>query len=240
MTGFNCATNLTENLGMSDYKILIVDHDFGFASDTKEFLEKNGFTCYLALSHQKGLELAMKHVPDILLCEVDLPERDGVDLIRAIRSMGMLHSVYILMLSSRGDNFLQIMAYNSGADDFMVKPLSERLLLVKIQSLIKRICGTVNVVSQKNSQGIRIDYERYLIIRGKEEIELPKKEFEILSLLYKNPRRVYSREEIKDEIWKTGDDVKSRTIDVHIKKLREKIGEHLIRTIKGVGYKFEQ
>lgn len=226
---------------MSEPSILIVDKDYGFASDTKDFLVKNGFKVNLALSFQKGLELALKHIPVLIICELDLPERDGVEFCREIRSVGLMRQSYFMLLSSRNDNFVQILAYNSGADEFLTKPISERLLLSKIQAIFRRLeSGSGQVNNELMGDHLRIDFERYLAIRGTREIELPKKEFQILTLLYKNPKRVFSREEIKNEIWEDSADVKSRTIDVHVKKLREKIGEGLIKTIKGVGYKFDQ
>lgn len=221
--------------------ILIIDHNYGFASDIKEFLEKNDFSVHLALSSQKGAELALKHLPALILCEVDLPDKDGIELCREFRNIGLLKPSYIIMLSERNENFLQITAYNSGADDFLAKPLSERLLLSKIQSICRRLgSGNMKAFQSQSENGLHIDFERYIAIRGENEIELPKKEFQILTLLYKHPRKVFSRDEIKSEIWGDDDEVKSRTIDVHVKKLREKIGGDLIKTIKGVGYKFDQ
>lgn len=226
---------------MSEPSILIVDKDYGFASDTKDFLVKNEFKVNLALSFQKGLELALKHIPVLIICELDLPERDGVEFCRELRSVGLMRQSYFMLLSSRNDNFVQILAYNSGADEFLTKPISERLLLSKIQAIFRRLeSGSGPVNNELMGDHLRIDFERYLAIRGTREIELPKKEFQILTLLYKNPKRVFSRDEIKNEIWEDSADVKSRTIDVHVKKLREKIGEGLIKTIKGVGYKFDQ
>lgn len=226
---------------MSDKRILIIDSDYGFVSDLKDILEKNYSQVYFAMSFQKGIEIAIKVIPDLIICEVDLPDRDGLEFCKEVRSIGILRSGYFLLLSSRSDNFLQIHAYNTGVDEFMVKPVSERLLLSKVQSVFRRadqlIAGSPMAAS---STSLRIDFERYVAVRSDKEIELPKKEFEILTLLYKSPKRVFSREEIKREIWGESDDVKYRTIDVHVKKLREKIGDDLIKTIKGVGYKFDQ
>jgi two-component system alkaline phosphatase synthesis response regulator PhoP len=226
---------------MPEQKILLIDNDYGFVSDIKELLEKNGFQVFLALSSQKGMELARTHFPSLILLEVDLPEMDGLEICRELRKISAFHGSYIVFLSSRNDNYIQILAYNTGADDFLMKPISERLLLSKVGAYFRRIESSSGTSEKRQGPPVlRIDYEKYLIIKDKREIELPKKEFEILSLLYKNPRRVFSRDEIKQRIWGDDDSIKNRTIDVHVKKLREKIGDELIKTIKGVGYKLDQ
>jgi two-component system, OmpR family, alkaline phosphatase synthesis response regulator PhoP len=223
---------------MKDSRILIIDSDYGFASNLKEILEKNGFAnVTLTLSAQKGLEYARNFHPAIVFLEVDLPVTDGIEVCTELRKISQMNQSFIVFISTQEDKYIQMTALNSGADDYLIKPVSERLFLSRVNAYLRRLQFVIRNGS-KNASSLRMDFEKYLVIRNNEEVELPKKEFEILTLLFKNPRKVFSRQEIQDEIW--GEEhVKSRTIDVHIKNLREKIGGHFIRTVKGVGYKLE-
>lgn len=222
-----------------DSTVLFIDNDLNHVERMKELLDNSGFTVYFALSVSKGLELLEKHHPELLFLEIDLPEKDGIELCSEIRKNNKYTNLFIAFLSKRNDTYIQISAYNAGADDFLLKPISERLLISKIKSYLRRSISTGSE-NHHSTNGIKIDFEKYLVLIGDLEIELPKKEFEIISLLFNNPRKVFSRNEIKQQIWGASDDVKSRTIDVHIKKLREKVGNRYIKTIKGVGYKLDQ
>lgn len=220
--------------------ILLIDNNYETIEGLKELLEQNGFQVYFALSSGKGLELLRLHQPNIVLLEVDIPERDGLEICSEIREQTRYNATYIIFYSQKNDNFLQISAFNHGADDFIQKPCSQRLLISKLRSYLRRQNYNRGAALPNEQNHLQIDFEKYLVVKGSEAIELPKKEFEILTLLYNSPGKVFSRDEIKNQIWGMNGDVKNRTIDVHVKKLREKIGEEFIKTIKGVGYKLEQ
>lgn len=220
--------------------ILFIDNDLDHVEKMKDLLEQNGYTVYFALSVSKGLELFGKHQPKLLFLEIDLPEQDGIEVCNELRKNNRNQLLYIVFLSKRNDTYIQISAYNAGADDFLFKPVSERLLLTKIKSYFRRASVTNHETTIVGNPVMKIDFEKYLVLIGDNEIELPKKEFEIITLLFNNPRKVFSRDEIKNKIWGHNGDVKNRTIDVHVKKLREKIGDRFIKTIKGVGYKLDQ
>jgi two-component system alkaline phosphatase synthesis response regulator PhoP len=225
----------------SETKILLIDNDYGFASDLIEFLEKKGFKTWLALSAQKAKEILQTVTPDVILIELELSDSNGIDLCQEFRKKSHLKNTFIAFQSAQSDNFIQISALNSGADDFLVKPLNSHLLLSKINSYLRRISPQSILSKNGNSQTeeLVIDPEKYVVYKGAKELELPRKQFEILWLMYRNPRKVFSREDLKNEIWEDPKDVNNRTIDVHIKKLREIIGDKFIKTIKGVGYKLD-
>lgn len=225
----------------SETKILLIDNDYGFASDLIEFLEKKGFKTWLALSAQKAKEILQTVTPDVILIELELSDSNGIDLCVEFRKKSHLKNTFIAFQSAQSDNFIQISALNAGADDFLVKPLNSHLLLSKINSYLRRISPQSIMSKNGNNQTeeLIIDPEKYVVYKGTKELELPRKQFEILWLMYRNPRKVFSREDLKNEIWEDPKDVNNRTIDVHIKKLREIIGDKFIKTIKGVGYKLD-
>jgi len=225
----------------SETKILLIDNDYGYASDLSEFLTKKGFKVWLALSSQKTKEILQTVTPDVILIEVELSDSNGIDLCMDLRKKTHLKNTFIAFQSSQSDNFIQISALNAGADDYLVKPVNSHLLLTKINSYLRRISPQSILSKNGNNQTeeLLIDPEKYVVYKGTKELELPRKQFEILWLMYRNPRKVFSREDLKNEIWEDPKDVNNRTIDVHIKKLREIIGDKFIKTIKGVGYKLD-
>lgn len=225
----------------SEIKILIIDNDYGYASDLLEFFEKKGYKTSLALSSAKAKEIVQTVTPDIILLEVELSDSNGIELCAELRKKPHLKTCFIAFQSKQSDNFIQISALNAGADDFLVKPVSTHLLLSKIQSYIRRISPVPVFSRNGNNQAeqLVIDPEKYVVYKEGKELELPRKQFEILWLMYRNPRKVFSRDDLKNEIWSDPKDVNNRTIDVHIKKLREIIGDKFIKTIKGVGYKLD-
>lgn len=225
----------------SETKILIIDNDYGYASDLTEFLQKKGFKTWLALSSLKAKEIIQTVTPDIILLEVELSDSNGIDLCMELRKKPHFKNTIIVFQSIQSDNFLQISALNAGADDFLVKPLNSHFILSKIHSYIRRASPQAVYSKSGNhvSDQLQIDPEKYVVYKGTKELELPRKQFEILWLMYRNPRKVFSREDLKNEIWEDPKNVNNRTIDVHIKKLREIIGDKFIKTIKGVGYKLD-
>jgi len=200
-----------------------------------EFLIKEGFTVFqLDETDKLALQVEDKQ-PDLLLLPVELKNGNGIDLCHQLKSASD-KQFFIILISQRKEDFRLIAGLDSGADDFIFQPVQERVLLSRIKALLKR-----KILSQADwqEQALVIDKDRFLIIKDGKEFYLPKKEFEILSLLYSKPNKVFSREEIKNAIWDNFERVRSRTVDVHIRKIREKIGEELISTVKGVGYRLD-
>lgn len=228
------------------YRILIADDD----PDIHEFitysLKKEGYKVDSALNGFQAIELAAKKHPDLILLDIMMPGMDGIETCQQIRSNEGLNDVLIVFLTARGEDYSQIAGFDAGGDDYIVKPIKPKLIIKKIESLLRRkerannITGLIDSPNQLiEFDGLKIYPEKHLVIKNNEEVFLPKKEFKLLLLLSSKPGKVFTREEIYVYIW--GDDVivGDRTIDVHIRKLREKIGSGFIKTVKGIGYKFE-
>jgi two-component system, OmpR family, alkaline phosphatase synthesis response regulator PhoP len=219
-------------------KILLIDDE----SDIVEFISYNlkhvGFEVFSASNGPSGIELAKKHKPDLILLDVMMPQMDGIETCYEIRKTDELKQIIVVFLSARNEDFSQIAAFDSGANDYINKPIKPKLLIKKIQGLLQ--ISISNKEIEKNTvqfESLKIDHEAYKITFEEKEFELPKKEFELLSLMASNPNKVFKRDEILDSVWGNDVVVGDRTIDVHIRKLREKLGNDKIITIKGVGYK---
>jgi two-component system alkaline phosphatase synthesis response regulator PhoP len=201
-------------------------------------LEKEDFEVYTASNGKEAVEVAKKTIPDLIIMDVMMPEMDGMEACRVIRETPGLKNTLITFLTARNEDYSQIAGFEAGADDYIAKPIRPRLLVSKIRAMMRR--NITSEISEQVSLGpIQIDKEKYLVIKEGESIQLPKKEFELLLLLSSAPGRVFTRENILNTIWGNDVIVGDRTIDVHIRKLREKLGDDLFKTIKGVGYKFE-
>ena len=185
-----------------------------------------------------AIEIAKKFRPDLILLDVMMPEMDGIETCTILRGMPEMKSTLIAFLTARGEDYSQIAGFDSGADDYLTKPIKPRVLVSRVKALLRRTSGGTEQISE-SVNGISIDREKYLVVKDGEELNLPKKEFELLALLLSKPGKVFTREVILNEVWGQDIVVGDRTIDVHIRKLREKIGEDLIKTVKGVGYKIE-
>lgn len=219
-------------------KILLVDDD----PDILEFLtyniQKEGYYVETADNGKDALKKLENFKPDLIILDVMMPEMDGIETCDEIRKQSKFNDTIITFLTARGEYYSQIAGFESGADDYITKPIKPKLLMSKIKSLLRR--KNIDFSAQKDeSQRFIIDKERFLVIKDMKEISLPKKEFEILSFLASTPNKVFTREEIYHKIWGDNIFVGDRTIDVHIRKIRQKVGEEIIKTIKGVGYKFE-
>ena len=201
-----------------------------------DYLNTEGFNLIKA-ENGKGLYKKIeKHSPDLILLPVEMSSNNGIDLCQTIKSGRKTADISIILMSNKKEEFTQVVGLESGADDFLFHPVHERVLLGRVKALLKRKkSGNFDFTKTP----LVIDNERYLIIKEGEEYYLPKKEFEILSLLHSRPNKVFSREEIKNAIWENFEKVRGRTVDVHIRKIREKIGDNLIATIKGVGYRLD-
>jgi two-component system alkaline phosphatase synthesis response regulator PhoP len=223
------------------FRLLLVDDE----PDVLEFisynLRKEGFIVHTATNGKDAIRVAQEVLPQLIILDVMMPEMDGIETCEEIRKLPTLKHTLIAFLTARGEDYSQIAGFEAGGDDYVTKPIKPKVLVSRIKALLKRIKtnGAETPLTNENDlKTLVIDRERFLIIKSGVEIVLPKKEFELLTLLYSRPQRVFTRDEIFTLIW--GDDiiVGDRTIDVHIRKLREKIGDEHIVTIKGVGYKY--
>lgn len=221
------------------FKILVVDDEPDILEFLSYNLEKEGFLVETAENGKQALEKAKKNHPDIVLLDVMMPEMDGIETCRTMREMPQFENTIIAFLTARTEDYSQIAGFETGADDYISKPIKPRVLVSRLKALLRRYEAKESKSSFLDVGNIQIDRERYLIIFNGKEMAVPRKEFELLYLLASKPGKVFKRDEILNEIWGRDIIVGDRTIDVHIRKLREKLGEDLIKTVKGIGYKFE-
>ena len=221
-------------------KILIVDDEPDILEFLRYNLRKEGYAVVTANDGKVALEVAGREKPDLIILDIMMPELDGVETCRQLRATKAFKETPIAFLTARDEDFSQITALDVGGDDYITKPVKPRVLTSRINALLRRAGrGAENQETVVELHDLRIDREKVLVYRAGTPIELPRKEFEILWLLASKPGRVFTREEIFDKIWGQDVIVGDRTIDVHIRKLRERIGEEYIKTMKGIGYKFE-
>jgi two-component system alkaline phosphatase synthesis response regulator PhoP len=230
-------------MNWSDYRILLVDDE----KDILEFLSYNlrneGFKIYTASNGRDAVRISGEVKPHLVLLDVMMPDMDGIAACEEIRNNRELENTLVAFLTARGEDYSQIAGFEAGGDDYITKPVRPKVLVSRIKALLKRRSvriedagtGSVNKIV---SGDLVIDKERYLIIKKGKDISLPRKEFELLSLLISKPEKVFTREEIFDRVWGENIVVGDRTIDVHIRKLREKLGDKCIETVKGIGYKY--
>jgi two-component system alkaline phosphatase synthesis response regulator PhoP len=227
---------------MEQYKILLVDDE----PDILEFLGYNlrreGYEVHTCNNGKDGLAKAIAVQPHLIILDVMMPEMDGIETCREIRQVRELENTIVIFLTARSEDYSQIAGFESGADDYVTKPIKPRVLVSRVKALLRRyreepVEKTGQVVGVNE---FSIDRAKYVVIKGGKEYHLPRKEFELLSLLVSKPNRVFTRDEILSGIW--GDDVivGDRTIDVHVRKIRERLNTPNIKTIKGVGYKYEE
>ena len=219
------------------YKVLLIDDEPDILEILSYHLEKEGFLIKTAKNGVEGLEVARDFNPDLIVVDLMMPEMDGIETCMQVREDENLKNTLVALLTARSEDYSQIAGFESGADDYITKPIKPRVLVSRIKALLRR--KEVKNATENVSDELSIDVEKYVaIIKGEEKL-LPKKEFELLALLFSKPGKVFTREVILNKVW--GDDivVGDRTIDVHIRKLREKIGDSYIKTVKGVGYKLK-
>ena len=221
-------------------KILVVDDEPDILQFIEYNLVKEGFQVFLAHNGKEAIEKTKSENPDLLILDIMMPEMDGVEVCRRLRSNRDYEHILITFLTARSEDYSQIAALDVGGDDYITKPIQPRLLVSRIKALLRRRNRGTDEASQTIELGaLMIDKEKIIVkVEGK-EIDLAKKEFELISLLASRPGKVFTREEIFRKIWGNDVIVGNRTIDVHIRKLREKIGDHYIKTSKGIGYKIE-
>lgn len=219
-------------------KVLVVDDEEPILELLKYNLEKQGYDVRTAIDGQVAVDIARKFHPDLVLLDIMMPKMDGVEACRQIRAMPELTNTFILFLTARAEEYSEVAAFDVGADDYILKPIKPRALMSRISALFRRDSKKKNTSSQIKIGDLVIDRTSYTIkVKGR-EISLPKKEFELLFFLAQNPNKVFSRDDLLQNIWGSDVYVLARTVDVHIRKVREKIGDDYITTVKGVGYKF--
>ncbi|RMF29226.1 MAG: DNA-binding response regulator [Bacteroidetes bacterium] len=225
---------------MEGYKILVVDDEPDILEILSFHLREAGYRVSTAADGREALERAAAERPDLIILDIMMPEMDGVEVCRRLRAQPEFRHTLIAFLTARDEDYSQIAALDVGGDDYITKPIRPRVFLSRVQALLRRAGRGEDSEEPLIRVGeLTIDREQVLVFKGEQAIELAKKEFELISLLASKPGKVFSREEIFTKVWGTDVIVGNRTIDVHIRKLREKLGEGFIKTIKGVGYKFE-
>lgn len=220
------------------HKVLVVDDEEPILELLKYNLEKGGYEVKTAIDGIKAVEVARKFLPDLVLLDIMMPKMDGVEACRQIREMPELQKTFIIFLTARSEEYSEVAAFDVGADDYITKPIKPRALMSRINALFRRDSKKAPPSNTITIGDLVIDRTSYTIKVNEREINLPKKEFELLYFLALNPNKVFSREDLLQNIWGSDVYVLARTVDVHIRKVREKIGEDYITTVKGVGYKF--
>ena len=223
------------------YKVVLVDT----SSDQQlaNFLQENGYEVITVQTGQEVLQIVKKELPNVIIIDLVMPELDGIETCIDLREEPLLKKSFIVFYTDRSEEYSQIAAFKAGADDFIVRPVANKVFLTRLNALFRRLENPSKDTSKSPEYflpfNLSIDRERYMVRQDGKEIQLPRKEFELLALLCSSPRKVFSRQEISSNIWGFEMEAKNRTIDVHIRKLREKIGMELIKTVKGIGYKIE-
>ncbi|MDR0729443.1 MAG: response regulator transcription factor [Prevotellaceae bacterium] len=225
---------------MAEYKILLVDDENDILEFLSYTLRKEKFDVYTASDGRQGVEKALEVCPHLILLDVMMPEMDGIAVCEELRKHESLRNTVIAFLTARGEDYSQIAGFDAGGDDYITKPIRPKVLVSRIHALLKR---HHTLTAQDDNEppvisSVVIDRERFMVFKEGQPVVMPKKEFELLALLYSRPEKVFLREEIYSSVWGTDIVVGERTIDVHIRKLREKLGDQHIKTVKGVGYKF--
>ena len=219
-------------------KVLVVDDEEPILELLKYNLEKSGYEVRTAIDGMKAIDIAKKFIPDLVLLDIMMPKMDGVETCRIIRELPELQKTFVVFLTARSEEYSEVAAFDVGADDYIMKPIKPRALMSRISALFRRDSKKVTQSGLITIGDLIIDRTSYTITLSNKEISLPKKEFELLFFLAQNPNKVFSREDLLQNIWGSDVYVLARTVDVHIRKVREKIGDDYITTIKGVGYKF--
>ncbi|MCF6168783.1 response regulator transcription factor [Lutibacter sp.] len=225
----------------SDIKILLVDDEPDILEIVGYNLKNEGYHIFTAKNGIEAVKIAKKVIPHLIILDIMMPEMDGIEACEKIRNTKGLENILITFFTARGEDYSQVAGFNVGADDYITKPIKPKVLVSKIKALLRRY--SISEIAASSSNRVRvgkiiIDREEYVVIKDGNKLSLPRKEFELFSLLASKPDKVFKRDDILDSVWGNEVVVGGRTIDVHIRKLREKIGDNYFKTIKGVGYKF--
>lgn len=222
---------------MNNHKILVVDDDPAIAELLRYNLEKEEFMVKTAAGGTEAVSIAKQWVPDLILMDIMMPGMDGVEACRQIRNIQSLTDVSIIFLTARSEEYSEVAAFEAGGDDYLVKPVKPRALISRISAHFRRENGQVEKSSTVTFRDISIDRDSFTVFKDKEKLSLAKKEFELLYFLCQHPNKIFNRDELLKQVWGMDVFVVSRTVDVHIRKIREKIGSDYIFTVKGIGYK---
>lgn len=226
----------------NEHIILLVDDEPDIIEFLSYNLKKEGFKVYTASNGPDGIKTAKEVIPHLIVLDVMMPGMDGIESCLELKKIPLLAKTLIMFLTARGEDYSQIAGLDSGADDYITKPIKPRLFISRVNALLRRHSDVEESTTETSTMKIHdllIDREKYIVIKQGRKIVLPKKEFELLYLLASKPNKVFTREEILSKIWGDNVVVGDRTIDVHIRKVREKIGDEFLTTVKGIGYKFE-
>lgn len=224
---------------MSNETILVVDDEADLLDLIEYNLQKEGYQVLKAENGQEALKVARQHTPDLILLDVMMPKMNGIETIRELKADKELKNKPVVFLTARGDEKTELEGLDLGADDFLSKPISTAKLLSRIKTVLRRASVSDDLEIILKAADLQIDRGKYVVTRGSEEFQLPRKEFELLSFLAARPGKVLDRQTLLNEVWGSNIYVIDRTVDVHIRKIREKLGDHYIETIKGVGYRFK-
>lgn len=227
-------------MSAAKHKILIVDDEPDIRELIEYNLKKEGYQVYTATNGQEAVMEAKRVLPDLIILDIMMPKMDGIEACRILRTMSEFKNTFMVFLTARSEEYSEIAGFNVGADDYIAKPIKPRALASRVNAILRR--NSYQEAEAENKLEIAdlvIDRETFLVFRDGERITLAKKEFELLYLLASKPGKVYTRDAILKNIWEESVVVTNRTIDVHIRKLREKLGDKYVTTVKGVGYKFE-
>lgn len=226
-----------ENLNV---KVLIVDDEPDILEFMEYNLKKEGYQVLQAKNGKEAVEIAKKEFPHLVILDIMMPVMDGIEACRVMREIPELQNTLITFLTARNEEYSQLAGFDVGADDYITKPIKPRIMLSRVKALLRRLNGSTGSPTPVVQIGnLKIDRESYLVFKDDESIVLPRKEFELLALLTSKPGKVFTREDILSRVWGSDIVVGDRTIDVHIRKIREKLGDDSIKTIKGIGYKFD-
>jgi two-component system alkaline phosphatase synthesis response regulator PhoP len=222
----------------SDYKILLVDDEPDILEFVGYNIRKEGYSVITCSNGKDALEAAQKELPHLIILDIMMPGMDGIETCIEMRKVPVLKRTLIAFLTARSEDFSQIAGLDAGGDDYIAKPVKPRMLMSRINALLRRMPGSGEPDNRITAGGITVDRERFVVLKYDEEIILPRKEFELLSLLISKPDKVFTRDEIFELVWGSDVIVGERTIDVHIRRIREKLDIDNIKTVKGVGYKY--
>lgn len=223
----------------SEVKILLVDDEPDILEFMEYNLKKEGYGVFTAQNGKEALKVAEKEIPHLVILDIMMPVMDGIETCRQMRENTELKNTLVAFLTARNEDYSQIAGFDVGADDYISKPIKPRIMLSRIKALLRRLNNEPKTDNALKFGFIEIDRERYVVLKNGKELYMPRKEFELLSLLTSKPGKVFTRDDILSRVWGSDIVVGDRTIDVHIRKIREKLGDETIKTIKGIGYKFD-
>jgi len=220
--------------------ILVVDDEQDLLDLIEYNLKKEGFDVLKAEDGKEGIKMARKHSPDLILLDIMMPKMDGLEAVEVIRNDEELKRIPIIFLTARGDEKTEVEGLNKGGDDYITKPISTTKLISRIKAVLRRFENNEEFTNYLEVHDLKIDKDRYIVTQGEEEFQLPRKEFELLFFLASRKGKVMDRQTLLNQVWGDNIYVVDRTIDVHVRKIREKLGDEYIETVKGVGYRFKE